>query len=139
MSDDSETRILGLVFFDVLVLESKSLLSAPYADRRRALENLIQTTPGQAILAERFEIDMTSMKPEHTLARIFAEHVADFQEGLVLKAEESRYNDYGLPWVKFKKDFIPGYGDTVDMILVGASWEKERARKLRGRCHGLHF
>ena len=39
---------------------------------------------------------------ESQLRQVFAEHIADHQEGLVLKAEESRYNDWKLPWVKVR-------------------------------------
>lgn len=33
-----------------------------------------------------------------------------------------------------KKDYVPGYGDTIDLVVIAASWEKDRARELRGRC-----
>lgn len=131
MSDDSDTRRLGLVFFDVLSLESRSLIFMPYNDRRSILETLVRPKSGRAILAKRFPIDMNAEEPEQALYKIFASHVADCEEGLVLKAEESYYSDYKLPWVKLKKDYIPGYGDTIDMVLVGAGWQKERARELR--------
>ena len=131
MSDDSETRRLGLVFFDILSIESRSLIFMPYYDRRNILETVVRPKPGRVILAKRFPIDMTVEEPELALCKIFADHIADCEEGLVLKAEESCYNDYKLPWVKLKKDYIPGYGDTIDMVLVGARWEKERARELR--------
>ncbi|KAJ2919477.1 hypothetical protein MD484_g929, partial [Candolleomyces efflorescens] len=131
MSDDSDTRRLGLVFFDILSLESRNLIFTPYNDRRSILETIVRPKPGRVILARRFPIDMTVEEPELALCEIFAEHIADSEEGLVLKAEGSYYNDYKLPWVKLKKDYIPGYGDTVDMVLVGARWEKHRARELR--------
>ena len=131
MSDDFDTRRLGLVFFDILSLESRSLIFTPYNDRRSILETIVRPKAGRAILAQRFPIDMTVEEPEQALCEIFAEHIADCEEGLVLKAEGSYYNDYKLPWVKFKKDYIPGYGDTIDMVLVGAGWEKQRARELR--------
>ncbi|EFI27392.1 hypothetical protein CC1G_14863 [Coprinopsis cinerea okayama7 len=130
--DDTETRHLGLVFFDVLLLDSKSLLFTPYHERRTTLESLIQCTPGKVILAERFPIPMRPpLTAQSNLRSIFASVIADHQEGLILKAEESRYNDWKLPWVKVKKDYIPNFGDTIDMVLVGASWEKNRARDLR--------
>lgn len=123
---------LGLVFFDVIYLDSVSLHSRPYAYRRQILEDLIETKPGRTMLAARYLIDMTNDSPDVTLQQIFAEHIASHQEGLVLKAEDSLYNDYRRPWVKLKKDYIPGYGDTLDLVILGASWEKIRGRSLRG-------
>ncbi|KAF8957438.1 hypothetical protein BDZ97DRAFT_1669960 [Flammula alnicola] len=130
-SEANEGLNLGLVFFDVIYLNSQSLLPHTYAQRREILEGLIQIEPGKAILANRCLVDMSIKRPEDTLRRIFSEHIASHEEGLVLKAEDSRYNDYRKPWVKLKKDYIPGHGDTVDMVVLGASWEKIRGRSLR--------
>ena len=63
---------------------------------------------------------------------IFAESNAKCEEGLVLKAAGATYCDWHLPWVKVKKDYIKGHGDCIDVAIVGASWDKERGRELRG-------
>ena len=131
-SDLNDDFNLGLVFFDVLVLDSQNLMSEPYVYRREILEGLIFTEPGQAILADRFLVDM-STQPQETLTKIFDAHKAARLEGLVLKAEDSWYNDYRKPWVKLKKDYIPGHGDALDLVIIGASWEKVRGRQLRGK------
>lgn len=126
---------LGLVFFDILYLEGKSLLAKSYTDRRKLLESMIYVQPGKTILAARYLVPSStssSARAEDTLRWIFAQHLAGHEEGLVLKAAESLYNDYCLPWVKLKKDYIPGHGDCVDMVILGASWEKVRGRSLRG-------
>ena len=34
--------------------------------------------------------------------------------------------------LQLKKDYIPGLGDCVDLVIVGACWEKDRGRELRG-------
>ena len=53
-------------------------------------------------------------------------------EGLILKPLNSAYNDFCKPmkWVKLKKDFIPGAGDTLDFHVVGARWDRDRGREL---------
>ncbi|KAF9005903.1 hypothetical protein BDQ17DRAFT_316501 [Cyathus striatus] len=130
-SDIPENRRLGLVFFDILMLNSVSLLQTPYSHRREMLESLIKQVPGKAILSARYPINMKGFQPSNELRRIFAQHIADHEEGLILKAEESQYNDYNFPWVKFKKDYIEGYGDCIDLVVIGAGWDKERGRELR--------
>lgn len=136
MTDNSKDCNLALVFFDVLSLNSDSLLSTPYFRRREILESLIQPIPGKVMLSERFPIPMRAMdsadEAKIILERIFSDMIATHQEGIVLKGDETRYHDYGTPWVKLKKDYIPGYGDTLDLVIVGIGWDKSRARELRG-------
>lgn len=135
ITDASESRHLGLVFFDVVFLDSTSLLPKPYSERRAILESLIRPIPGESTLAERVAIDLHNTTQDHVetdLRRAFATQIANHQEGIVLKADESRYNDYRMPWVKLKKDYIPGYGDALDLVVVGAGWDRDRARELRG-------
>lgn len=134
VSEVNEGQHLGLVFFDVLFLDGRSQLARPYCERREILESIVSIIPGQAILAERHLIDLKSTHelPEVCLARTFARCLAYHQEGLVLKSNSGNYGEDRNPWVKLKKDYIPGLGDCLDMILVGASWEKDRGHQLKG-------
>ncbi|KAL5536761.1 hypothetical protein ACEPAF_584 [Sanghuangporus sanghuang] len=127
---ESETsRHLALVFFDVLYLNGTALLSEPYCSRRATLEAIIDPIPMYAYLAHRTEIPLSGAKGFSRglkiLEHIFASSIADHEEGLVLKATDSTYADWRCPWVKLKKDYIPGFGDSVDLSLIGASWDKE--------------
>jgi len=75
--------------------------------------------------------------------------LADLTEGLVLKADSSTYNDSKLRWVKLKvgspiycsltrqKDYIPNLGDCIDLVVLGAGWDIDRARELRGELDWL--
>ncbi|KAI0955281.1 hypothetical protein AcW1_006907 [Taiwanofungus camphoratus] len=134
---DGGTRHLALVFFDILLLDDVSLLLSPYSSRRTLLESVIELTPGRAMLAERSPVSLSLSasdglsEAETQLRVLFSRLIADHQEGVVLKADEGRSNDWRQPWVKLKKDYIPGYGDTLDLVLIGAAWEKNRARELR--------
>ncbi|KAF8216343.1 hypothetical protein K438DRAFT_1703159 [Mycena galopus ATCC 62051] len=133
MTDVSDDRHLGLVFFDVLMLDSKSLLSVPYSSRRTILESVIQPIPSRAILADRTRVTSNIIlnNRDPTLHHVFAQCLAQPEEGLVLKAAEAGYNDRRFPWVKLKRDYIPGFGDCVDLVILGGSWDKNRARELR--------
>ncbi|KAJ7126560.1 hypothetical protein C8R43DRAFT_1134885 [Mycena crocata] len=133
MTDFSDDRHLGLVFFDILLLNSTSLLSVPYSSRRSILESIIKPIANRAILADRkpIALNFNTNENKESLHRVFGECLAYAEEGLVLKAGEAGYNDRRFPWVKLKKDYIPGYGDCVDLLVLGASWEKERGRELR--------
>lgn len=125
---------LGLVFFDVLFLDSKSLMKTPYSQRRDILERMVKAIPGRCILSTRFLIEVGEdwNQPSRELAEIFAQSIARGEEGLILKAGESSYNDYKKPWVKIKRDYLPDAGDQLDFVLLGACWEKIRGRSLRG-------
>ncbi|KAF7796819.1 hypothetical protein EIP86_008003 [Pleurotus ostreatoroseus] len=124
------TRHLALVFFDVLHLDGASFVNQPYKTRRSTLERIIKEREGWIMLAQRECVYKAGGSAEQ-LRRSMAKSIANHEEGLVLKAEEGRYGDWKVPWVKLKKDYIPGHGDCVDLVLVGAGWDKDRARELR--------
>lgn len=155
--DTCEEAHLSLVFFDIMVLNDESLLGRPYAHRRALLESVVQPISNYCMFSERYPVDIprTSQSQQDSdteddepsdkvssppsthaqrartqLYRIFAQHLVQRREGVVIKAEESFYNDYCRQWGKLKRDYIPGYGDTLDLALIGAAWDKERARTL---------
>ncbi|BGP07980.1 hypothetical protein JCM10049v2_003825 [Rhodotorula toruloides] len=124
---------LMIVWFDVLYMDGESLLDEPYQARRARLESLVLPIEGFSILAESVSVDFDHK--ETALASLrdrFARIIASRCEGLMLKPLFSAYNDLrcGQRWVKLKKDFIPGAGDTMDVLIVGASWQRKRGREL---------
>lgn len=105
-SSSPESLHLALVFFDILLLGNASLLNVPYSIRRSMLESVIQEIPGQAMIAERSVISSGEVCMESAsknLREIWAQRIAESQEGLVLKSGESAYGDWRLPWVKVHK------------------------------------
>ena len=101
-ASDGGTRHLALVFFDILLLNGQSVLHKPYSERRALLESLVKVIPGYAMLADRFPVSCEHdfEKAAENLSALFSKAIASHQEGLVLKADEGRYNDWKLPWVK---------------------------------------
>lgn len=93
-ASDNGTRHLALIFFDVLFLDSVSLLSTPYCTRRSILESIIHTRPGYAMLAQRTPVVLNGPSSiegaAEQLRTIWAREIAECSEGLVIKADEGR-------------------------------------------------
>ncbi|KAA1122412.1 hypothetical protein PGTUg99_037495 [Puccinia graminis f. sp. tritici] len=129
---DLESRHLALCFFDVLYLNGQSLLERSYNERRHALEKCIHVIPHYSMLVERKSFDLSRESGKEALRKHYAAVIAERHEGLVLKTAESVYNDSRTEhkWLKVKKDFIQGFGDTADYAIIGASWDQNRGREL---------
>ncbi|GAA5862001.1 hypothetical protein JCM1840_006904 [Sporobolomyces johnsonii] len=131
--EDPPSVHLMVVWFDVLMIEDESLLEEPYQTRRARLASLVRPIQGFSMLADSVIINFNDQSAALAQLRLrFAKIISDRSEGLMLKPLFSRYNDerLGQRWVKLKKDFIPGAGDTLDFAVVGASWQKQRGREL---------
>ena len=126
-------RHLCLIFFDILLNDGKGLLDTPYETRRQLLQSLVREIPGFAVVAQSQRISLHSGRASalQTLKEIFESSNHSREEGLVLKAGESTYLDPRWRWVKLKKDYIPGLGDCIDLVILGAGWDPDRARELR--------
>ncbi|WVF68578.1 hypothetical protein IAT40_003347 [Kwoniella sp. CBS 6097] len=129
----NRSRHLCLVFFDILLVDSQSLLNRAYEARRAILEEVIRPIPGFAMLAERTRIPLGLNRHAaiEALGEAFQRSTTRREEGLVLKASESTYTNMRWQWVKLKKDYIPNLGDCIDLVLLGAGWDIDRARELR--------
>ncbi|GAA5943754.1 uncharacterized protein JCM15063_005827 [Sporobolomyces koalae] len=132
-SIDINNLHLKIVWFDVLVAGQESLVHHTYSERMARLRELVQPIPGFSMLAEQVTLDFDDRATAlANLRQHFAKVITDRCEGLMLKPITSTYNDSrrGQHWIKLKKDFIPGAGDTLDFVVVGASWQRQRAREL---------
>ncbi|KZT61412.1 hypothetical protein CALCODRAFT_9671 [Calocera cornea HHB12733] len=131
----SDTRHFMLVFFDILHLNGQNLLDRPYEHRRLVLKQLITPISGFSRVARSVMILRKGPKASaalDTLEHHFKRETAhNKEEGIVLKAGDSVYNDRHKPWIKIKRDYIRGYGDTLDLVVLGAGWNKRRGRELR--------
>lgn len=112
---------MALVFFDILLLDDESFLSTIYATRRAVLESLIVPVHGRIMLSERVPIYLSPVagisedaNPEAQLRSIFAKLIANYQEGLVLKADQGLYNDRSAQWVKVRLVIA----DDVAFVLI---------------------
>ncbi|EAU30345.1 predicted protein [Aspergillus terreus NIH2624] len=129
---------LMIVFFDILLLDDDVCLKKPHRLRRLLLKDTMTVIPTQADIAEQWVLDFSRPDAQTRLENIFARGVAERWEGFVLKGCEDPYfaifsgdkTDTGGRWIKLKKDYIPGLGDTVDLTVIGGAYKPRDALAL---------
>ena len=98
--------------FDLLLLGRKEEYARPLSERRRDLGRLIE---GSAIRTAQ----MSVVRTEEEVSRLFRESRESGYEGLVVKDPESSYSmgKRGAGWVKLKEEL-----DTIDAVIVAAEY-----------------
>lgn len=125
-----------LILYDVMLIDNDPVLTKPQRTRRKHLEQLINPIPGRADLVMREEIYFSSPDGPKQLQRTFANGITQRWEGFVLKPCDEPYftmmehsrDNYAGRWIKLKKDYIQGLGDTADFAVVGACYDSNTAR-----------
>lgn len=105
-------------FFDVLMLNGKSLMGLPYPQRRLKLTNSIKESEKIRIAKSMAVSDSDSAE------KFFSEALEAGCEGIVAKSveEKSIYKAGAREflWIKYKRDYRMEMEDTVDLVIVGA-------------------
>ncbi|KAI8809159.1 ATP dependent DNA ligase domain-containing protein [Cladochytrium replicatum] len=120
------SRHLCVVFFDILLLDSIPLLDKPFEKRRSILESTVRITPNRSILSRGEWLEASTSEP---LRWFFANTIVENEEGIVVKGALSAYRPGAIPrkgggnWCKLKRDRIEGFGDTMDVCVVGGSYD----------------
>lgn len=120
-----------IVFFDILLLDDDICLSKPHRLRRLLLRETVKISPGRAEISEQEIIDFSRPDAERRLQLALSRSIAERWEGYVIKACDEPYfsvlssgtGDGFSRWIKLKKDYIPGLGDTADFALIGARYD----------------
>lgn len=138
---------LMIVFFDVLLIDDNVCLRKPHRERRLLLKNMIRVIPGRADIAEQEILDFSRADSQYRLERSFSKCITQRWEGYVLKGCDEPYfsmsTGHGTPgcWIKLKKDYIPGLGDTVDLAIIGGIYDSRDAAAMKDirRLSWTHF
>lgn len=124
-----------IVFFDILLLDDDICLSKPHRLRRLLLKETVQISLGRAEISEQEIIDFSRPDAVRRLQLALSRSIAERWEGYVIKACDEPYfsvlsserGDGFSRWIKLKKDYIPGLGDTADFALIGARYDAKDA------------
>ncbi|KAL8829406.1 MAG: hypothetical protein Q9170_006181 [Blastenia crenularia] len=136
--NDLENKVSDFHKIRKHVSRSGSWLGRDLDSQRRRLEGLITRIGGRANLTKQKIVDFSSPQGPEKLRTLMAHAITHRWEGLVLKPSAEPYfgtrrASGGLPahhWIKMKKDYIPGLGDTADFAVVGAGYNASRAAQL---------
>jgi DNA ligase-4 len=127
-----------MMFFDILLLDDDVCLAKPHRERRLLLQKVVNTIQGRAELAHQEVLDFNRVGSPNRLVQMFEKAITQRWEGYVLKASDEPYfpiycagvdRMFGR-WIKLKKDYIPGLGDTLDFALIGAYYNSQDALDL---------
>ena len=105
--------------FDLLYLNGESLVCQSYRKRRQLLKSSFCPVPGEFAISEQKE---TSCSEEIQL--FLEESIRDQCEGLMIKTLDHNatyeISRRSFNWLKLKKDYMDGAGDTLDLVVIGA-------------------
>ncbi|KAH7124368.1 hypothetical protein EDB81DRAFT_861053 [Dactylonectria macrodidyma] len=112
---------LMIMFYDILLLDDTVCGLETHDERRRRLQSLVRRIPGRTDIGSREVIDFSSFDAAECLSETFAQAITQRWEGCVLKGCDDPYFSFNgsRPFIKLKKDYIPGLGDTADFVIIG--------------------
>lgn len=115
--------------FDCLYLNGEALLKKSLSERREALRAAIKPTPGK--------MELATAKTSHDveeLSKFLDESVEMGTEGLIVKTLDDSYepSKRSSHWLKLKKDYLDGVGDTFDLVPIGAWYGKGKRTGVYG-------
>ncbi|KAL4095295.1 hypothetical protein PRIC1_008672 [Phytophthora ramorum] len=131
--------------FDLLFLNGESFLGTPLAKRREKLRDMFEVKPGNFEFATSLDVEdgvdvkdnAEAMEEAVDKVRNFLEEaVRENCEGLMVKTleREATYEpaNRSHKWLKLKKDYLDGIGDSADLVPIGAFYGRGKRTGVYG-------
>ncbi|MCD6369392.1 MAG: ATP-dependent DNA ligase [Thermoproteales archaeon] len=107
-----------IFLFDCLYVDGEDFTVKPLPERRRKLEEIVETGEGIQLAEAKFIKDLKNLE------LFFEEAITEGCEGIMCKSigPQSIYQmgARGWLWIKYKRDYRGEMTDTVDLVVVGA-------------------
>ncbi|CAG8501538.1 8172_t:CDS:10 [Ambispora leptoticha] len=132
VKEEDITVSVCIFAFDILYLNGESLLQKPFSERRQSLYDAFQPLRGEFAFAH--HMDAANIEEIQTF---LDESVKDNCEGLMVKISEGPESTYepskrSRNWLKLKKDYLTGVGDSLDLVVIGAYLGRGKRTNLYG-------
>lgn len=111
-----------LFAFDILCLNDEPVIQLPLKKRRLLLQQTLKELPGKF----QFATSKNTTDVEE-LQQFLDVSISDSCEGLMVKTlnnDPYRPSQRSNSWLKLKKDYLAGVGDSLDLIVIGAYYGK---------------
>jgi DNA ligase-1 len=121
-----ETGRVRTALFDLLWLGAEDITARPLVERRKALKAAFGPSSREVCYADDGCADVTvdGDDVEETIMSALHDAVDAGTEGLMLKRLDAPYefstgSTRSNAWVKLKKDYLDGLGDSFDLVVIG--------------------
>ncbi|KAI8646931.1 ATP-dependent DNA ligase [Parasitella parasitica] len=132
VKEEDITVRVAVFAFDCLYLNGESLLQKSLKDRRDALTEAFQETEHEFYFAK--HMDSNNIEDIQTFLDV---SINSNCEGLMVKAYNSAEATYepskrSRNWLKVKKDYLNGVGDSMDLVVIGAYYGRGKRTSVYG-------
>jgi DNA ligase-1 len=128
-----DVKVKVCVFaFDLLYLDGEALVNKPFRERREHMYSAFEEIEGEFIFAK-----YGNTREIEEIQTLLEDSVKGGCEGLMVKmldGVESHYEPSrrSQNWLKVKKDYLAGVGDSLDLVVLGAYYGKGKRTSVYG-------
>ncbi|KAK3716395.1 ATP-dependent DNA ligase Cdc17 [Vermiconidia calcicola] len=131
-----DVKVKVCVFaFDVLFLNGEALVNKSFRERRDLMYGAFEEVEGEFSFAK-----FGNTREVEEIQTLLDESIQASCEGLMVKmldGVESHYEPSrrSQNWLKVKKDYLSGAGDSLDLVVLGAYYGKGKRTSVYGAFH----